>query len=217
MPPIVKRIDGKFLTCEVNNIMSIEEWRSIPNFIDYEVSSFGRVRSIDRIVIQNHPRFKTGIQYRNFKSKFLRPSIVSDKGKNPHYYLTLRKDKKSYKFLIHRLVLMAFIGNCPEGFEGCHNDGNGLNNKLDNLRWDSPSKNQLDRYKHGTGWTPHYKGENHPSSKLTEKDILYIRSIKKYRKRALDLSREFNISKSSIHQIIAGRSWKHVKGRCDTD
>lgn len=191
--------------------MPIEQWKTIPEFVDYQVSNLGRVKSIQRIVSQHNPRFKTGVQHRKFKEKILTQHIVSDLGKYPHYYLTLRKDRKSYKRLVHRLVLIAFVGDCPEGMQCCHNDGDGLNNKLENLRWDSPSNNQLDRFKHGTGYIHVMKGENHPCSKLTEKDIIYIRSITPYRKRAEDMSKKFNISKSTVHQIISRKIWSHVK------
>ena len=197
--------------------MAIEEWKTIPNFYDYEVSNLGRVRSKDRIVSQRNSKFKTGIQHRKFKSKILNQFINSHKGKYPHYYLTLRKDRKSFKWLVHRLVLVSFVGDCPAGMQCCHNDGNGLNNNLNNLRWDTPSNNQLDRLKHGTDWVPVMKGEHHPCAKLTNEDILFIRSVKPYKNRAKDIALKYGISKSSVHQIIAGRSWKHVKGRYRTN
>src|SRR5699024_2266049 len=36
-----------------------------------------------------------------------------------------------------------------EGMEICHNDSNGKNNRLDNLRYDTRTSNQLDRYRTG--------------------------------------------------------------------
>lgn len=52
--------------------------------------------------------------------------------------------------LVHRLVLEAFVGPCPEGMEGCHGDGDPTNNSLGNLRWDTATSNQLDKVRHGT-------------------------------------------------------------------
>jgi len=51
--------------------------------------------------------------------------------------------------LVHHLVLRAWHGECPEGCEGCHCDGNKLNNAADNLRWDSHESNMQDRSRHG--------------------------------------------------------------------
>lgn len=52
--------------------------------------------------------------------------------------------------LVHRLVLIAFVGAPEQGMEACHNNGVRTDNKLENLRWDTRSANQMDRRKHGT-------------------------------------------------------------------
>ena len=52
--------------------------------------------------------------------------------------------------LVHRLVLEAFEGPCPEGMEACHENGDPHDNVWDNLRWDSRSSNMRDRVRHGT-------------------------------------------------------------------
>lgn len=51
-------------------------------------------------------------------------------------------------FNVHRLILEAFVGPCPEGMEACHNDGDRGNNRLNNLRWDTRSANMADRFRH---------------------------------------------------------------------
>ena len=49
---------------------------------------------------------------------------------------------------VHVLVLLAFIGPCPEGMEGCHYpDTNKANNRLSNLRWDTHAENMKDKYR----------------------------------------------------------------------
>ena len=53
---------------------------------------------------------------------------------------------------IHRLVLEAFVGPCPEGMETCHNNGVRTDNRLENLRWDTSSANNDDIVKHGRHW-----------------------------------------------------------------
>lgn len=52
--------------------------------------------------------------------------------------------------LMHRLMLLAFVGPCPDGMEACHNNGDPSDNRLDNLRWDTKQSNQADRIEHGT-------------------------------------------------------------------
>jgi hypothetical protein len=55
---------------------------------------------------------------------------------------------------VHRLVLGAFVGKCPDGMEGCHSDGDRLNNALNNLRWATPLDNAADKRRHGTVAAP---------------------------------------------------------------
>jgi hypothetical protein len=67
-----------------------------------------------------------------------------------YLYVNLKRVGSQSQRAVHRLVLEAFVGPCPPGMEGCHNDGDQLNNRLDNLRWDTPSNNKLDSVRHGT-------------------------------------------------------------------
>jgi hypothetical protein len=57
-------------------------------------------------------------------------------------------NQKRYTFLIHRLVLEAFVGKRPEKMDGCHNNGDKTDNRLVNLRWDTRRNNNLDAVLH---------------------------------------------------------------------
>lgn len=50
---------------------------------------------------------------------------------------------------VHRLVLLAFVGPCPDGAECCHADDDSSNNHLYNLRWDTHSANHHDLVRNG--------------------------------------------------------------------
>lgn len=50
---------------------------------------------------------------------------------------------------VHRLVLEAFVGPCPEGMETRHLDGDRRHNQLTNLMWGTPLENGADRIAHG--------------------------------------------------------------------
>ena len=114
-----------------------ETWMPVMGFEGfYEVSDMGRVRSVDRVT--NDGRHVKGV---------LRKPKPS--GKTGHLWLPLWRDGASKGVTIHRLVLEAFIGSCPKGMEGCHNDGDPSNNRLDNLRWDTRSENTRDAIRHG--------------------------------------------------------------------
>lgn len=105
----------------------MEEWRTIKDFENYEISNMGRVRSLPHVVTQ---KAKYGIIYYKREGRILKPSMT--KG---YYRLSLSKDGKQYNKQIHRLVAEAFIPN-PENLPVVnHKDENPLNNTVENLEW----------------------------------------------------------------------------------
>ena len=102
-----------------------EIWKTVNGFPNYEVSTYGNVRSKDRIV----KRKNVDAHIKGFN---LKPRLI--KG---YYRVTLyagdRKHKKQY--LIHRLVAEHFLDN-PNNYPFInHKDENGLNNHVDNLEF----------------------------------------------------------------------------------
>lgn len=112
----------------------IEEWRPIvlPDLSEdlYEVSSLGRVRSLDRPHNMNPAKI--------IKGRVLK--LQDDMG-----YLTvfLREAPFKRKMSVHRLVAMAFIEN-PTGLpEVNHKDLVKTNNAVGNLEWTTRLGNYL--------------------------------------------------------------------------
>jgi hypothetical protein len=62
-----------------------------------------------------------------------------------YYRISLYENRKAKRYYIHRLVLLLFKGDCPEGYECDHIDRNKLNNHIDNLRWVTPYENLMNR------------------------------------------------------------------------
>lgn len=50
---------------------------------------------------------------------------------------------------MHRLVLLAFVGPCPDGMEACHANDIPTDNRLANLRWGTHADNMRDRIENG--------------------------------------------------------------------
>lgn len=116
------------------------EWRSLPGYEGYyEVSSAGDVRSLNRVVIRSDGHRRT------IPSKVLTKKLA----RNGYYYVSLCRGAVHQTRPIHRLVLEAFIGPRPPKLLCCHNDGNKLNNHIENLRWDTAKSNGLDTVLHG--------------------------------------------------------------------
>ena len=112
------------------------EWRPVVGFEGlYEVSESGNVRSLDRLDSRGN----------QIKGKKLTQCLVG-----PRWAVTLYREGKRYHGPIHRLVLEAFVGPRPDGYDACHNDGDRDNNHISNLRWDTRSANTLDQVQHGT-------------------------------------------------------------------
>lgn len=116
-----------------------EIWKPIQNFEGlYEVSNLGNVRSLNRII-------ETSTGPRRYLGQTIYPESIKDKG---YLQVTLAKAGKNTRRKIHQLVLEAFVGSRPPGYDGCHNDGNMFNNVVTNLRWDTKSNNQYDYRRH---------------------------------------------------------------------
>ena len=106
----------------------------------------------------------------------------------------------------HTVVLEAFIGPCPPGLVGCHNDGDKLNNRADNLRWDTQKNNLKDRDRHGTD----QRGDRGTNRVLNSKQVAEIRRRRAAGERNVDLAREFGVDEATISAIWVGRNWKQV-------
>ena len=115
-------------------------WKTIKGYEGlYEVSDTGLVRSIDRYVDNGNgnKRFAKGI--------ILKQSI-SNRG---YYEIWLNKGGKAKSFLVHRLVLGAFVPN-PENYPiANHLSGDKLDNRVENLQWTDYSGNALHAYQTG--------------------------------------------------------------------
>ena len=82
-----------------------------------------------------------------------------------HVFLYCRKSKQAKRFLLHRLICLAYHG--PPSFDGAmalHEDDDPTNNAFSNLRWGTGAENHADSKRNGTAAI----GERHRSAKLTE-------------------------------------------------
>lgn len=168
----------------------IEVWKPVKGYEGYEVSDKGSVRSYrwqGRIIEDCH-------------------YLVRSLDTRGYEYVSLCLKGKPKKFFVHRLVLEAFVGLRPEGYDCCHYDGNPLNNWLSNISWDTHAKNMRDRDRHGT----HNKGSNHGMSKLNESIVREIKSDLEKGALTTELAKKHKISRSVISNIKNNKSWKHI-------
>ena len=120
------------------NILEMEEWKDIEGYEGlYQVSSYGRVKSLDRIV--EAPCKWGGTRKMKFKEVILKPSIVS---KHLHVKLSISGIEANYQ--VHRLVAEAFIPNTHDYDVVHHIDHNPLNNNVENLVWVSSEQHYIE-------------------------------------------------------------------------
>lgn len=164
--------------------MTAEEWRPIVGAeVGYEVSSFGRVRSLRKVLRPGMGR-----------PKYLGVVIKMSSGKAVH-----RR--------VHVLVAEAFIGPRPLKHDVAHNDGCATNNCSENLRYATRKENMADAMSHGTVRS----GERHTLSKLTlEKARLikekYVPFCPEWGGKAL--AKKLNVSPMAVSDVVRGARWK---------
>lgn len=171
--------------------LPLEEWRVVPDFTAYEVSSHGRVRRA--------AAGKGAVQ-----GRILRP-IRSHSG---HLAVVIHQNGVRTKQQIHRLVAMAFIGPAPKrGLCVLHSDDDPANNIPPNLRWGTSKENAADR-KLNRGWHD-LSGSNNPAARLNERTAAAIRAWLTLGICGSCLGRIFGVSKETIYAINKGRTWSN--------
>lgn len=103
-----------------------EIWKPVLNGW-YEVSSLGRVRSVDRVTHDG----------RRWKGRVLKPAPSG----NTRLMFNASVNGKKSTPCIHALVALKFLGPRPRGLVINHKDGNYLNNAASNLEYTTTAKN----------------------------------------------------------------------------
>lgn len=161
-------------------VVSEERWLEVPGFESYEISDHGNVRKKSSGALMNQHATEQGYQM-----VFLRRNGQT-KGKG-----------------VHRLMLEAFVGPCPEGNEACHINGISFDNKLCNLRWASRVENWNDKRKHGTACV----GPKHGLAKLSYGCVERIRDMRRCGVSAAKIGRYFSISDTHVLRLMKQRNW----------
>ena len=166
-----------------------EVWRGIPGYEgQYEVSSLGNIRSLDRIT--NCLMKKTGTPYqKKVKGRVKKPTVANTG------YLVVNLGHNDVK-LVHELVALTFLGERPAGLYICHTDGNPRNNSIENLRYDTQSENNKDKIRYGG-----------KMRKLKAESILEIRDAAEAGATRKEIAARFGITTTMVGNIIKRRSF----------
>lgn len=155
-----------------------EEWREVPSLPGYCASSDGRVAG---------PRGVRATHVETQPNGFRREKVTID-GRSRY---------------VHHLVLEAFVGPRPSGWVARHLDGDGTNNRPENLSWGTNSENQMDRVEHGTS----NRGSAHGMARLTEDDVRGIRALSALGWTQRALGERYGIRQQHVSEIVRGVCW----------
>lgn len=158
-------------------------WMNIPGFPGYHANAGGQIRSCR---IWNKPRI-------------LKPA----KNKNGYLMVMLGRGNSCY---VHELVLLAFHGQRPMYHQASHVNGVRDDNRIGNLRWESPKDNNARKVAHGTN----NHGERQGAARLTAEDVYFIRTYPKTRGLFASLARKYNVSPQTIEDAYKQRTWRHL-------
>ena len=105
------------------------EWRIIPDHRNYEACSNGQIR---RCVpgVNTYPGRLRKLQ--------LNPT-------NGYLQVSLYYNGQESRCWVHRLIAVAFLGPCPDGFQVNHKNGNRTDNRIENLEYVTPQENIYDK------------------------------------------------------------------------
>ena len=159
----------------------VEIWKKHPKYVGIEVSTLGRVRTLDRVVSnEKMTRFTKG--------RILKQS----NDKHGYLHVNISIDEKWVTKKVHRLVAQAFIPNLNNLPQINHKDNDRTNNNVSNLEWCSHSYNIQYREKFG-------KALNRPvfAINLTTLEISRFGSQH-------EASRALGVYQSSINKVING-------------
>lgn len=165
-----------------------ETWRDVPGFGGrYQVSDKGSTRSL-----------VSGMGERTFPY-YMVPKIDKD----GYAVLGLREDGRRVFLRICRLVLLAFVGECPKGWEASHQDGT-KRDHLSNLKWEPQPVNNRRRRDHGT--MP--RGEGHYFHKLTADNVRELRADPAPDTDAY--AARWGVHPKTITSAYTRRTWAHL-------
>ena len=170
-----------------------EVWKDIVGYEGlYEISSIGRVKSVDRISPQGH----------HLPERIRKPYI--DKDGYPK--VNLCKEGKVIHYPVHRLVAIAFVPNPENKPQVNHIDGNKANNCVANLEWNTDSENMLHAFRTGLKKPNHisFYGECNPHCKVLDEDIPKLIEDFNFGMSRAELTAKYGIGKTQMYRIVKG-------------
>lgn len=174
-----------------------EEWKLLPDWSAYEVSSLGRVR---RCLPGNG----------TWVGRVLRPN----RHRQGYLLYRLMQDGLQRDVLGHILVAEAFLGGTPMGMECNHVNGVKDDNRIENIEVITHSQNMRHADRNGLR-DPHKpnlknRGSSNGMARLTETDVALIKRALSRNEHVAQIALQFGVAVHCISKIRNGTRWSHV-------
>lgn len=167
------------------------ELQPIPNVIGYAASKCGQIISYHRL------------------APF---SLKASRHSSGYAQVNLKVDGGYRTFLVHRLVMAAWIGPCPDGAVTNHINGIKTDNRLENLEYCSQSENMAHSFRTGLSpKPPTRRGENAPKAKLTPEQVVELRKEAEQGCQLKHLAAKYGITTPTASKVVLRQTWRHVR------
>lgn len=187
---------------------NIEIWKDVTGYEGiYQVSSFGNVRSLDRIIYNSGSG-----KYCNTKGRLLSNNKTNGNG---YKIVSLNFNGSSKNQYIHKLVAKSFIDNPNDYPIINHKDENKSNNNISNLEWCTY------KYNNNYGTVKQRLSEKLKNNKKTSKPVIaYYKNTNEFYKEFPSISeaaRQLNCAVQNICDALHGKQptvkgyiWKYL-------
>lgn len=173
-----------------------EVWKAIAGYEgSYEVSTLGRVRSLDKPDATSGPR----------KGRIRKLVPV---GADAQQYLSvvLSKNNVVRCSRVHALVLETFVRARLPGEQARHLNGCSTDNRLSNLAWGTVEQNTADKFAHGSI----QQGEKHHNARMTAGDVYRVRDLRAFGHKYVDIARHLGLTETQVAKVVRRERWTHV-------
>lgn len=173
----------------------MEVWKDIPGYNGlYQASDQGRIKSLPKAWVVRNGGLHTTTER------------ILKQNNSCHGYcaVSLRKNNITSRVLVHRIIMLTFFGKSK--LQVNHIDGVKDNNKLANLEYCTCSENHKHAFKIGLYSK---KGESHHMAKLTEQQVLEIRSLSGKVKQGHwnQLAKSLNVHRNTLYAARVKKNW----------
>lgn len=172
----------------------MENWRPVDGYEGlYAVSDQGRVQRVAPTRGSPTPRI-------------LKPAL----GSHGYLFVTLYRAGVPTPITVHKLVLAAFVGPCPEAHNRNHRDGVKTNNHLGNLEYTTPSANTRHAVAAGLIRGRSMKGTANPRAKITEEQVHLIRRDLASGISPTAIAANRSVPRRAVYSLKYGHTWRHL-------